>query len=94
MERDVYCLYCGYRLNGLGIKGDCPECGEEFDKGIRNGVSFENVERINSTTKGRYLGVVFLGLAFVIAVLALIGQQAMGIQGLVGWGDACDGSLC
>jgi hypothetical protein len=25
------CLHCGYRLEGLGDKGHCPECGRTFD---------------------------------------------------------------
>ncbi len=72
MSQKVYCLYCGYCLNNIGIKGDCPECGEGYDKGLRNGVSYESLEKMNTISKARYIGLGLLCVAFFVAILALV----------------------
>ena len=72
MSQKVYCLYCGYCLNSIGIKGDCPECGEEFDKGMRNGVAYESLDKMNTTSKARWAGLGLLLGAFVLAISTLV----------------------
>jgi hypothetical protein len=29
-RRDLFCIHCGYTIDGLGDEGTCPECGRAF----------------------------------------------------------------
>lgn len=30
-RKDAFCIHCGYTLDGLGVRGICPECGRPFE---------------------------------------------------------------
>ncbi|MFA9479133.1 hypothetical protein ACERK3_12645 [Phycisphaerales bacterium AB-hyl4] len=38
LEATDTCSNCGYELTGLGLRGQCPECGQYFDHATHEGV--------------------------------------------------------
>ncbi|MFW6060164.1 MAG: hypothetical protein ACODAQ_08275 [Phycisphaeraceae bacterium] len=37
-DSSTHCTACGYDLSGLGWQGECPECGQHFDRTTGQGV--------------------------------------------------------
>jgi hypothetical protein len=59
VESDTLCESCGYRLNGLPLSGNCPECGSAIDLSISERLRFppiwENTSQ-NPSAIGRFFG--------------------------------------
>lgn len=56
---DPHCRHCGFTLQGLADRGQCPECGTEYDPGNRHWLLESPTV---SDTVGHFAGIVVLGL--------------------------------
>ncbi|XAM01233.1 hypothetical protein OT109_07550 [Phycisphaeraceae bacterium D3-23] len=75
--REVYCEACGYNLRDQ-YSGDCPECGNAYDRGKGTGYRDTPFDPIGQwlLRNGRLFGAVFyITLFTVFAVLYAISRE-------------------
>jgi len=65
---DCFCDHCGYDLGGHGPAGECPECGERFDKKLGQGVRRSNRASPAFGEAPRWVPLAFFAIAIVLAL--------------------------
>lgn len=78
INRDYYCIHCGYNLRTLSVAGLCPECGHPVNDSLQTDMELKWLHRVRRGFTWLLIAWFFQSLLYLVHGLGYLGNLLSG----------------